>query len=68
MLRIASLLFGLVATVFAGIGITFVLMVPSWQMEISKFIIWSIGIALVLAIPVTLVIAQHIASLTRKAH
>ena len=68
MLRIASLLFGLVATVFAGIGITVVLMVPSWQMEISKFIIGSIGIALVLAIPVTLVIAQHIASLTRKAH
>ena len=68
MLRIASLLFGLVATVFAGIGITVVLMVPSWQMEVSKFIIWSIGIAFILAIPATLVIAQHIATLTRKAH
>ncbi len=68
MLRIASLLYGLVATVFAGIGITISLMVPSWQMEISKFIIWSIGVSVALAIPVTLVIAKHIAELTRKAH
>ena len=67
MLRIASLLFGLVATVFAGIAITLVLMVPSWQMNISYFLLWSLGIALILAVPVTLLIAQQIASLTRKA-
>lgn len=68
MLRIASLLFGLVATVFAGIAITIVLMVPSFQMKISQFMMWSIGAAIILAIPVTLLIAQQIASLTRKAN
>lgn len=67
MLRIASLLYGLVATVFAGIAMTIVLMVPSWQMKISQYMLWSLGMAVILAIPVTLIIAQQIAALTRKA-
>lgn len=65
MFRIASLLFGLVATVFAGIAIVFVLMVPAWQSEVLKFIIAAIAFGVILALPVTLVIARRIASFSK---
>lgn len=68
MLRVAFLLFGLVATVFAGIGITVVLMIPAWQTEAMNYILRAVVIGAILAAPVTLVISRQIVSLTGKAH
>ena len=68
MMRIAILLFGLVATVFAGIAIVIVLMVPAWQIEARKYIVGAIALGVVLAVPATLFIARQIASFTGKAN
>lgn len=68
MLRIALLLFGLVATVFAGVAIVCVLMVPGWQIEILKYIVGAIAFGFILAVPATFFIARQIASVDGEAN
>lgn len=60
MLRLSSVLFGLIATVLAGVGLTVVLMVPAWSDHATAYIPYSVAVAFVLAIPVTWLVAREI--------
>ncbi len=66
MLRLFPLFFTLVATVLAGVGVILVLMVPSWNDRAGLFIPGSVGIAVLLSIPISWIIARQILSLTKR--
>ena len=65
MLRLALLLFNLVATVFAGIAVVVVLSVPSWSLQANLFIPWAVAASVALAIPVTFLLARRMTATTR---
>ena len=63
MLRLSMVLFGLVATVLAGIGLTFILSVPAWSSQAMTLIPYSILLATIVSVPVTWFLARHILGL-----
>jgi hypothetical protein len=60
MLRLSLVLFGLVATVLAGLGLLVILVVPGWSYRAVTLIPYSVGIAVILSIPATWFLARLI--------
>ena len=60
MIRLASLLFGIVGTFLAGVAIIVVLTVPAWSDRGMTSIPIAAGLALLLAAPMSVVIAMWI--------
>jgi len=60
MIRLASLLFGIVGTFLAGVAIIAVLTVPAWSDRGMTLIPIAAGLAFLLAAPVSVVIAMWI--------
>lgn len=60
MLRLSSILFGLVLTVMAGIGLMIVLSVPKWSSQAMTLIPYALGAALILSFPATWLITRQI--------
>ena len=60
MFRLALVLFGLVLTVMAGIGLMIVLSVPGWSSKAMTLIPHVLGAALVLSLPTTWLITRLI--------
>jgi nitrogen fixation/metabolism regulation signal transduction histidine kinase len=67
MLRLFPLLYSLVATVLSGAALTTVLLIPSWNERATHYIPGTIGIALLISIPIAWLVARQILSLTRKS-
>ena len=66
MIRLASMIFGLAGTVLAGAGIMVILAVPAWSSRAMSLIPWTVVGALVLAAPVSIVIARSIVANGRQ--
>ncbi len=60
MLRLSLVLFGLVATVLAGIGLIVILSVPDWSPRAMTLIPYSVVVAMILSVPVTWFIARRV--------
>ena len=66
MLRLVSLLYGLVGTVLAGIALTAVLSVPSFADRSMTLLPVAIAVGLLLAAPITWLVARAILANGRK--
>ena len=66
MLRLVSLLYGLVGTVLAGIALTAVLSVPSFADRSMTLLPVAIAVGLLLAAPITWLVARAILDNGRK--
>ena len=66
MLRLVSLLYGLVGTVLAGIALTAVLSVPSFADRSMTLLPVAIAVCLLLAAPITWLVARAILANGRK--
>ena len=66
MLRLVSLLYGLVGTVLAGIALTVVLSVPSFADRSMTLLPVAIAVGLLLAAPITWLVARAILDNGRK--
>jgi len=60
MIRLVSVLFGIVGTFMAGVAITVVLTVPAWSERGMTLIPVAAGLAFLLAAPISVVIAMWI--------
>jgi len=60
MLRLSLVLFGLVATVLAGIGLIVILSVPVWSPRAMTLIPYSVIVAMFVSVPVTWFIARRV--------
>lgn len=65
MVRLALLMFGLVGSVLAGIAIVIILAIPTWAANAMSLIPLGVGIAVVLAAPLSVLVAREILSADR---
>lgn len=62
MARLACLMFGLVASVLAGLAIVIVLAVPGWAARAMSLLPLGVATAIVVAAPVSVLVARGILS------
>ena len=67
MLKIAALVWIMLGTTLAGVGVTIVLTVPGIAADVMKAIPVAAGIGFVVAVPAALVVAKKILGVTPNA-
>ncbi|MBX9738974.1 MAG: hypothetical protein K2X62_02830 [Beijerinckiaceae bacterium] len=60
MTRLAFLMFGLVSSVLAGVGIVAILATPSWSSQAMSLIPIAVAVAAVLGAPISFLVARSI--------